>query len=141
VYQFNEEISITSDIQVSCAQSFSTKYQWIIYNCTSICRIFHDLNDRTVKTFDEIYIPSNTLNVGVYQLTLKVLIATKSLLFNSSTSILIKIARPVNVSVNLIEYRMSEITLGRTEDLLLEPGKYSLYTDETALIPNVSQRE
>ena len=141
VYQFNEEISITSDVQISCAQSFSTRYQWIIYKCTSNCSICHDLDDKTARASDEIYIPPNTLNFGVYQLTLTVIITTKSSQFNSSASILIEIARPVNVFVHLIEYRMSEITLGQTDDLLLEPRRYSHYTDGNTLILDVSQRE
>lgn len=138
IYQLNEEIFITSDFQISCAESFSRKYQWIIHNCTSTCSVFHDLDDKTARGSDEIYITPNTLNCGVYQLTLIVIITTKSSQFNSSASILIEIARSSNISVNLMQYRMSEITLGRTEDLLLEPGRYSLYTDGNTLIPRVS---
>ena len=140
-YHFNEEISIDSYIQIICTRPSSTKYQWTILNCTLICSTLHDLNKKIATTFNEIYIPAKTLTYGSYQLTLTVVVTTGSSDFNSSTSIHIEIVRSSNVLVNSIQYGASEITLGQTEDLLLEPGKYSLYMDGTALIPYVSQRE
>ena len=137
-YHFNEEISIDSYTQIICTRSFSTKYQWTISNCTLVCSTLHDLNNEIATTFNEIYIPAKTLTYGNYQLTLTVVVTTDSSNFNSSASIHIEIVRSSNVLVNLIQYGASEITLGPTNDLLLEPERYSLYTDGNPLIPDVS---
>lgn len=137
-YQFNEEISIDSYIHVSCERAFSTKYQWTISNCTLVCSTRHDLNNKIETTFDEIYIPAKSLTYGSYRLTLTVIVITDSSHFNSSASTQIEIVRSSNILVNLIQYGVSEITLGLADDLLLEPGKYSLYTDGNTLIPDVS---
>ncbi len=76
------------------------------------------------------------LTYGTYQFKLTVNIIASSN-FTSSASINVKIIRSEKVIVNLIEYGTSLITLGQNQELLLEPGKYSVDDDGNKLIENV----
>jgi hypothetical protein len=81
------------------------------------------------------------LTFGIYkfELTLNLITLSKSLF--SSESIRVKIVRTPSIIVNLIEFRTSEITLGQNQELLLEPGKYSVDEDGNKLIEDVCIRK
>jgi hypothetical protein len=60
-----------------------------------------------------------------------------SSILTSFESMYIKIIQSDKPIVNLIEFGTSEITLGQNQELLLEPGKYSVDEDGNKLIEDV----
>jgi hypothetical protein len=140
-YKFNEEIYISSNIEFNCEKFFSIEYEWIISNCTLNCSILNKFNEEIKTTLNEIYFPSKILTFGIYEfkLILNLTISLNSSLY--SKSIRIEIVRSENLIVNLIEFGTSEITLGENQQVLLEPGKYSLHDDGNEFIENVCRRK
>lgn len=63
-----------------------------------------------------------------------------SSILTSFQSIFIKITRTKKVIVKLIQFGTSQISLGRNQQLLIEPGKYSFYEDGTQFIENVCKQ-
>ncbi len=121
---------------MNCENLFLIKYQWIIYNCTFNCSILNQLNEKIKTTSSEIYFPSKLLTFGIYEFNLTFSLSS----FFFSKSIPIKIVRSEKTIVNLIQFGISEITLGQNQQLLIQPGKYSFYDDGTKLIENVCRR-
>ncbi|CAF4210999.1 unnamed protein product, partial [Adineta steineri] len=72
-YRRSQDFSISSMIQFNCDGSLSRTTKWTIKNCTSTrCSFEIVLNEKVMTTYSELYIPSRTLDYGVYQLTLSV---------------------------------------------------------------------
>ena len=69
------------------------------------------------------YIPSNTLQYGIYQLELRVTTKDNSSL-TSSSSVYVEIS-PSGVTANLVPLRTSVVTSGDQQNLILNPGNYS----------------
>ena len=69
------------------------------------------------------YIPSNTLQYGIYQLELRVTTIDNSSL-TSSSSVYVEIS-PSGVTANLVPLGTSVVTSGDQQDLILNPGNYS----------------
>ena len=69
------------------------------------------------------YIPSNTLQYGIYQLELRVTTIDNSSLTNSS-SVYVEIS-PSGVTANLVPLGTSVVTSGDQQNLILNPGNYS----------------
>jgi hypothetical protein len=110
--------------------------KWTIKNCTSICLYVIEFDPTIIETkFSEIYIPSRTLDYGIYELKLTVMITPLNL--NSSTSAFVKII-PSGITVNLIELGTSMITRGHQQDLKLDPGSYSVDLDRDTFDANVT---
>ncbi|CAF1182995.1 unnamed protein product [Adineta steineri] len=116
-------------IQFNCDGSLSTTTKWIIKNCTSTsCSFEIILNEKVMTTFSELYIPSRTLAYGVYQLTLTVtMIDSPSL--KASSSVYVRITA-TGITANLVQLGTSMVTRGDQQDLLLDPGTFSVDPDE-----------
>jgi len=71
----------------------------------------------------ELYIPSNTLQYGVYELELRVTTKDNSSL-TSSSSVYVEIS-PSGVTANLVPLGTSVVTSGDQQNLILNPGNYS----------------
>lgn len=127
-FRRDQEFYIRSDIQFNCNNSLSTSNQWTIYNCTSTNCTFPIQVDSTVSTtFNEFYVPARTLPLGLYELKLSVVTANLSTL-TSSSSAYVRIL-PAGITANLVPYGTSMITRGYEQDLVLDPGRYSVDLD------------
>jgi hypothetical protein len=106
------------------------KTKWTIYSNSSGI----DFNSTTSQTTSsELYISSQTLSSGLYEMKLTVTIFDMI----SSESVFVKI-NPSGIAVNLIQYGTSMITHGYQQDLKLDPGKFSMDLDNDEFDPNVS---
>ncbi|CAF1644087.1 unnamed protein product [Adineta ricciae] len=129
VYRRSQDFSISSLLKLACASSLSTTIQWSIKNCTVItCITPITLSTKICTTLSEIYIPSRTLALGVYQFTISVKM-TKSPQYRSSSVTYIRIT-PSGITANLVELGTSMITRGDKQDLFFDPGTYSVDPDE-----------
>lgn len=136
-FRRNQDFYLSSYVQLNCNISLSTINQWTIYNCTSTNCSFPIQLDQTVQTtFSELYIPARTLPYGIYQLKLTVKM-TSSLNLISSSSAFVKIT-PSGITANLVQYGTSMITRGHEQDLLLDPGTYSVDLDTDTFNATVS---
>ncbi|CAF1417136.1 unnamed protein product [Adineta steineri] len=128
-YRRSQDFSISSMIQFNCDGSLSTTKKWTIKNCTSTsCSFEIVLNEKVMTTFSELYIPSRTLAYGVYQLTLTVTMIDSPNL-KSSSSAYVRITA-TGITANLVQLGTSMITRGDQQDLLLDPGTFSVDPDE-----------
>ena len=110
-----------------------TTTQWTITNCTSVCSTPIVPDPTIVTTFAEIYLPSNTLPYGIYQLKLTVTMTSAT---QFTASAYVKIV-PSGVAVNIAAYGTSMIARGREQNLTLDPGQYSLDLDGNAFNASV----
>ncbi|CAF1460939.1 unnamed protein product [Adineta steineri] len=128
-YRRSQDFSISSMIQFNCDGSLSTTTKWTIKNCTSTrCSFEIVLNEKVMTTFSELYIPSRTLAYGVYQLTLTVTMIDSPNL-KASSSAYVRITA-TGITANLVQLGTSMITRGDQQDLLLDPGTFSVDPDE-----------
>ncbi len=137
-FRRNQDFYLSSNIQLNCNISLTTINQWTIYNCTSTNCSFPIQLDQTVQTtFSELYIPARTLPYGIYQLKLTVKMTYSLNLISSSFSAYVKIT-PSGITPNLVQYGTSMITRGHKQDLLLDPGTYSVDLDTDTFNATVS---
>ena len=133
--QRTDDIYINTDLQLNCNSSLSTINQWRIYNCTRNCSSTIPMGQTIVMTSSELNIPSRTLPYGTYQLNLTVsMVASPSL--SSSASVYVQIT-PSSIAANLIQFGTSMITHGYKQDLLLDPGTFSVDPDATTFNASV----
>lgn len=138
-YRRSQDFFISSMIQLNCDISLLTKIQWTIKNCTSTsCSYPINLNDKVITTLSELYIPSRTLNYGIYELICTVtMTAVPSL--KSSSSVFVQITA-TGITANLVQLGTSMITRGNNQDLLLDPGTFSVDPDEDFFDASVSEQ-
>ncbi|CAF4055669.1 unnamed protein product, partial [Adineta steineri] len=115
-------------IQLNCTRSLATTTKWIIKNCSSICLFQIQLNNKISTTFSELYIPSKTLDYGVYQLILTVTMIDSPNL-KSSSSAYVRVTA-TGITANPVQLGTSMITRGSQQDLQLNPGAYSVDPDQ-----------
>ena len=85
----------------------------------------------------DLFIRGRTLSAGIYAIKLRLsMIASSNL--TSSKSVYIRIIPSEPIIVNLMRFRISEITIEFGQDLLLEPGKYSTDVDGVPIAPDVN---
>jgi hypothetical protein len=135
-YRRNQDFYICSIIQFNCDGSLSTITNWTIKTCTTSCSLQIQLDQTTITTLSELYIPPKTLPCGIYEFELTVtMIDTPNL--QSSASVYIKILSST-ISANLIQLGTSMITNGQEQDLILNPGAFSVDLDGYTFNANVS---
>ncbi len=124
-------------IQLNCDISLSTNIKWTIKNCTSTdCSFQIILSQKVITTFSELYIPARTLPYGVYELALTV-IMTDAPSLKTSSAAYVRITA-TGITANLVQLGTSMITRGDQQDLLLDPGSFSVDPDEDSFDPSVS---
>ena len=133
-----QDISISSNIALNCPLSLATRAQWIISNCTSNCSDSFQLDRSVVTTSTELFIPARTLDYGIYQLQLTVTMRASPTAYSSAIAY-IKIT-PSGITANLVRFGTSIITSGHENDLVLDPGMYSIDPDQDTFDANVSSR-
>lgn len=136
-YRRNQDFYISSHIELDCNASLSIHSEWTIYNCSSSsCLSEIEIDQAVPRTFTELYVPSRTLPFGIYELKLTVTMVVSPNL-TSSSSAYVRIT-PSGITANLIEYGTSMITRGHYQDLLLDPGTYSVDLDQDTFNASVS---
>lgn len=135
-FRQSEDLFISSSVQINCIDSSFTNNQWTIHNCISNCssKIQLDQNIQTSST--DLFIPAGTLPYGTYQLTLTIFMLDAPHLC-SSASVYIKITSS-NIMVNLVQFGTSMVTRGYSQDLLLDPGTFSIDPDMNDFNTDVS---
>ncbi len=121
---------------MNCNNSLSTITQWIISNCTSICSSQIQLGQIIITTSSELFIPARTLPYGTYQLTLTVSMTSAPHLISSSSAYVI--INPSGITANLVQFGTSMITRGHQQDLILDPGTFSVDPDTDIFNTSVS---
>jgi hypothetical protein len=135
-FRRSQDFYIISIIELNCNVSLSTKTQWIIKNCTSICLNQIQIGQTIITTLSELYIPARTLPYGTYELNLTVTMVNMASLTTSS-SVYVQIT-PTGITANLVQLGTSMITSGYEQDLKLDPGTYSVNPDENFFNASVS---
>ncbi len=135
-FRRNQDFYISSNIVLKCNNSLSTNIKWRIQNCSSICSNEIQLAQTVITTTSELYIPARTLPYGIYQLNLTVsMIASSSLTSTVSAYVLITAS---GITANLVQLGTSMISSGYQQDLVLNPGSYSVDLDGYAFNASVS---
>ena len=128
-YRRSQDFSISSTIDLNCDISLSITTDWTVKNCTStFCSSEILLDRKVITTLSELYIPSRTLAYGTYELTLTVIMTDAPSL--KSASIAYVRITATGVTANLVQLGTSMITRGSEQDLLLDPGTFSVDPDE-----------
>lgn len=116
-------------IELACDVSLSTTLKWTVKNCTStFCSFPITLRPTVITTLSELYIPSRTLDYGVYELTLTVLM-TDVPSMRSSLAAYVRVTA-TGITANPVQLGTSMITRGSDQDLFLDPGTFSVDPDE-----------
>jgi hypothetical protein len=110
--------------------------QWTIINCTTICSSQIQTNSLISTTFSELFIPARFLPYGIYKLSLTItMVSIPSLI--SSASVYVEITRS-GITANLVQFGTSLITSSPENDLILDPGRYSVDPDSNTFNASVS---
>jgi hypothetical protein len=91
-----------------------------------------------ITTSTQLFIPARTLDYGVYELKLTVTMASSSIL-SATASIFVSITSS-GITANLVPLGTSIITSGYEQDLILDPGTYSIDPDTTTFNASVSDK-
>ena len=135
-FRRNQDFYISSYIDLNCQQSLTMQTEWTITNCTLNCFQNIIINPTIFTQSSELYIPSRTLAFGLYQLTLTVRMVAMPHLTSSAVAY-VEIT-PSGITANPILYGTSMITRGYVQDLILDPGSYSIDLDGNTLNISVS---
>lgn len=128
---------ISSNIELNCNDSLGIATKWTINNCTSECLCLHDTDPRIMTNLSEIFIPARSLSYGLYELNLRVKTNVSTNL-RASESAFVRI-NPSGVTANLLQSAVLRVTQGYNQDLILGPGKYSVYHDYDRFEASVSR--
>jgi len=119
----NQNIYISSNIEMNCSQSLSIKTKWKIYDCSLISSNQAELNQSMKPTLNDLLISTRILRYGLYKFELIVtMIDYPSLI--SSSFVYIEITRSI-VTINLISFDKLMIIHDYQNNLILNPGEFS----------------
>ena len=134
--QKSDDLSISSSVLLTCDVFFSLIHTWSLTSCSPRCLSSFSLPSSVVTTSSELFIPSNLLPYGLYQVTLTVsMIASSN--WTGSSSIYVHI-HPSDITVHLVPYGTSMITHDQRMNLTLDPGAFSLDPDAEVFYRSVS---
>ena len=132
----SEDFYILSNIELHCNMSLEMFSKWRIYSCYPQCSSEVQSENSIMTTFSDLFIPAKSLPYGTYRLTLIItMIAEPSLTLSASTHVTII---PSAIKANLIPFGTSMITRGYQQDLLLNPGTFSINPDVDLFNTSVS---
>ena len=92
----------------------------------------------TTFTLGELFVPSKTLDYGIYQIKLTVKMSVRLELISSAVTFVEII--PSSIQVQLIQFGPSIIVRGQQQTLILDPGTYSIDPDQNYFNSTVSFR-
>lgn len=136
-FRRSDNILIKYIINNNCTSLNSYFTQWIMINCTLSCESQLNTNHLLNVTTNQISISARTLPYGIYQLKLAVTMINSTTTASASSSVYIAII-PATIIVNLVQYGTSVITSSYENDLILDPGKYSIDPDSDIFDTTVS---
>ena len=87
-------------------------------------------------TFSELYVPARTLAYGLYELRLIVTMIQSSTMMSSAAAYVN--INPSGITANLVQLGTSVITRGSGQELVLDPGQYSVDPDANTFNASVS---
>ena len=127
-FRRSEDLYLIATVELDCNTSLWIQFEWLINSCSlSNClNAFPIDSTLIVTTRSELFIPGRTLPLGIYEL--KVMVTT-TVNVRTNQSAFVQI-NPSGVTANLVPLGTSMITRGEEQDLLLNPGLYSLDLDE-----------
>jgi hypothetical protein len=123
-FRQNQNIYISSNIDLNCPQSSLITTSWIILNRSSICSNQNEFNQSIQIQEKDLFLLAQTLSNGFYQLKLTVTMVDYPTLISTS-SVYIEIISSTMIP-NLILFNTLMITHDDHEDLVFNPGKYSI---------------
>ena len=135
-FRREQDIYITSNVQLRCPQSLSTAVNWTILLCTPTCSTEVPLNQPIESTMNNLFIPPRTLFKGLYEFRFTVTMIDFPAL-TSSLSISVQINQSMIIT-NLISFVTSMLTHDYEQDLVLDPGQYSIDLNSISFDSNVS---
>jgi len=124
-------------IEFNCGGSLSMISKWTIKNCSSSCLFQIELSEKVITTQSELYIPSRILDYGIYELKLTITMVDSPSLTPSSSTAYVRITA-TGITANLVQLGTSVITSGNEQDLLLDPGAFSVDPDQYSFDATVS---
>lgn len=128
--QRNQPFSIDSSLQLNCSTSLATTRRWTIKLCTPSCTVDAQFEQTlTSMTLSKIYIPSKTLQYGLYQMNLTVRMSTLPELSSLASTYVHIIPSPIKV--NLVQYGRTVIIHNQQQTLVLDPGRFSIDPDSS----------
>lgn len=135
-FRRGQDFFISATIAINCQDSFLIKTEWSIFNCTVNCSVKAEIDPSINTESSEIFFPEKTLTYGLYQMKLTVtMIELPSIKRDISTFVQIN---PSGITANLVKYGTSFVTSGDGQDLILDPGHYSVNPDESEFNASVS---
>lgn len=129
----NENLYISSHIEIDCIQSVLVKHKWTITNVLNGYVINQSIN----LSQEDLIIPAQTLSDGLYQIDLTVVITDFPSL-QSSSSVYVEISRST-IDVNMLAFDASAIRHPYQQDLRLDPGQFSFDLTGNIYNPTVSR--
>ena len=135
-FRSNQDIFISSDIEINCSRTFSLRRKWTIGNWSAICSHAIDNFSSIETTRADLFIPAETLPNGIYEFNFTVFMTDIPNVY-SSTFVYIEIVHSTLVT-NLIPFDTRMITQDVQEDLLLDPGQFSFDRHRITFDSNVN---
>jgi hypothetical protein len=136
LYQMFVFLSISSHIELNCTQSLSITTSWKILTCSSSGLDEAQLDRSVETTLNELFNPSQTLSNCRYELILTVRMVDLPAL-QTSSSIYLEIVRS-NIITNLLAFDKPMVIHDYQQDLVLNPGEFSVDLNAITFYPNVS---
>jgi hypothetical protein len=127
----SEDFSISSTLQFHCFKSLAVIEEWSIEKCLNLlCSINEqiELSSSIEITVSELFVPSRTLEYGIYQIKLTVKMLVSSQLISSAVTYIKIISSPIQVNLN--QYGSLMIIQGHEQTFQLDPGRFSIDPDE-----------
>ena len=114
---------------MNCNKSIVITTIWNLFSCSPTCSSKISLNQSIIADKNELFIPAQVLDYGLYELQLTVL--------NSTSSLHFEIVSP-KIIINLVPFGRTMIKHHYQQDLTLDPGKYSFDLDTATFDSDVS---
>ena len=125
--QRGQPVSISSLLRLYCPKSLLTRIQWTVVACRPVCSFPIQFNASST-ILSELFLPPRSLDYGLYQMTLTVGMQVLPILTSSVSTYLY--VTPSPITVNLVQYGSSMITIGRNQNFTLNPGSFSIDPDQ-----------
>ncbi|CAF0742236.1 unnamed protein product [Didymodactylos carnosus] len=132
----SESFSVIAYTALNCSLSLNNTKEWTIAQCNTtsgLCTSTKMLNNivkgLSSSTTAEIYIPAMTLQYGSYQFKYTVYMNSKQTFLSYETTYIEVVQSPL--VVNMLANGTSSITRGVAQDLVLNPGAWTIDPDST----------
>lgn len=127
-YRSEQDIYIDSQIVFNCNSSNSLKASWLIVSCRPSCSIPVTIDKQRIEVNSaQLFIRGRSLPIGFYEMKLMLTVMeTFNETYNSSNYVNIT---ETGINANLLPLGTSFVTNGHLQDLLLDPGRYSVDFD------------